>query len=64
MRRLPYSGLLLLLLGFLGLAGFLTGNLERWLAALFSPPSAPTAGMVPPASARPSVGGATQPRSA
>jgi hypothetical protein len=63
-RRLPYSGLLLLVIGFVGLAGYLTGNLDRWLSALFTPPQAPTAGMVPPASNRPTVGGATQPRTA
>lgn len=34
------AGLLLLLVAFLGIAGFLTGNLDRWLGALFTPPGA------------------------
>jgi len=37
------GGFLLLLVGALGLIGFLTGNLDRWLAFLFSPTaSSPT----------------------
>lgn len=64
MRRLPYGGLLLLVVGFVGLAGYLTGNLDRWLSALFTPPASPTSSLVPPAGARPSVAQATQPRSA
>lgn len=31
------SGLLLLLIGVAALAGFLTGNLDRWLGYLFDP---------------------------
>jgi hypothetical protein len=31
------GGFLLLLIGALGLIGFLSGNLDRWLAYLFSP---------------------------
>jgi hypothetical protein len=31
------GGFLLLLLGALGLIGFLSGNLDRWLGYLFSP---------------------------
>jgi hypothetical protein len=31
------GGFLLLLLGALGLIGFLSGNLDRWLGFLFSP---------------------------
>jgi hypothetical protein len=61
MRRLPYGGLLLLVIGGLALAGYLTGNLERWLAALFTPQPTP---LVPPASARPSAGGAGTVRAA
>ena len=33
------AGLLLLLVAFLGIAGFLTHNLDRWLGALFTPPA-------------------------
>jgi hypothetical protein len=33
------GGFLLLLLGALGLIGFLSGNLDRWLGFLFSPSS-------------------------
>lgn len=47
------AGLLLLLVAFLGIAGFLTGNLDRWLAALFTPGPAPATG------AGPSIGSAT-----
>ncbi len=32
------SGFLLLLVGAIALIGFLTGNLDRWLAFLFVPP--------------------------
>lgn len=35
--RTSTSGLLLILLGVTALAGFLTGNLDRWLAYLFDP---------------------------
>lgn len=35
--RTSTSGLLLLLLAVAALAGFLTGNLDRWLAYLFDP---------------------------
>jgi hypothetical protein len=38
-----FGGLALLLIGSLGLIGFLTGNLDRWLAFLFSPGGAPLA---------------------
>ncbi len=38
MNRSSTSGLLLLLIGSLGLIGFLTGQLDRWLAWLFAPP--------------------------
>ena len=38
------SGLLLLLIGSLGLIGFLTGNLDRWLAYLFTPPGSSSSG--------------------
>lgn len=43
MRSSSSAGLLLLLVAFIGIAGFLTGNLDRWLQALFSatPPTAP-----------------------
>jgi len=34
--RSSSSGFLLLLLGALGLIGYLTGNLDRWLGYLFS----------------------------
>lgn len=60
MRRLPYSGLLLLVLGFLGLAGYLTGNLDRWLQAAFGgappPSSSPAPSVGSGAMARPSSG--------
>jgi hypothetical protein len=35
--RTSTSGLLLLLLAVAALAGFVTGNLDRWLAYLFEP---------------------------
>jgi hypothetical protein len=35
--RTTTSGLLLLLIGITALAGFLTGNLDRWLGYLFDP---------------------------
>lgn len=35
-RSLSFGGLLLLIIGFVGLSGFLTGNLNAWLAGLFS----------------------------
>ena len=35
--RTTTSGLLLILLGVTALAGFLTGNLDRWLSYLFDP---------------------------
>lgn len=41
--RASTSGLLLLLIGALGLIGFLNGQLDRWLAWLFKPPDAPPA---------------------
>jgi len=34
--RTSSSGFLLLLIGAIGLIGFLTGNLDRWLGYLFS----------------------------
>jgi hypothetical protein len=37
MRSSSTGGLLLLLVGAIGLIGFLTGNLDRWLAFLFDP---------------------------
>jgi hypothetical protein len=55
MKRLPYSGLLLLILGVLALAGYLTGNLDRWLAAAFG-------SGIPPAPTRPSVASGTTSR--
>lgn len=36
------AGFLLFLLGAIALAGFLTGNLDRWLGYLFSAGAAPT----------------------
>jgi hypothetical protein len=33
------GGLVLLLIGSLALIGYLTGNLDRWLAFLFTPPA-------------------------
>ncbi len=38
------GGFLLLLIGALGLIGFLSGNLDRWLAYLFSPTQPPPPG--------------------
>lgn len=35
--RTSSAGLLLLLIAVLGLVGFLTGNLDRWLAFMFDP---------------------------
>lgn len=53
------GGLVLLLLGSLGLIGFLTGNLDRWLGFLFSPTATPTtahaSSYVPPASSSPAT---------
>lgn len=45
--RSSSSGFLLLLLGAIGLIGFLTGNLDRWLAYLFSAGSAPVVQVAP-----------------
>lgn len=59
MRSSSSAGLLLLLVAFIGIAGFLTGNLDRWLAALFSP--APTVAPSSPSTTRAtSVGSTTQ----
>lgn len=56
--RSSTSGFLLLTLGAIGLIGFLTGNLDRWLAYLFTPPStAPTSPAVSPAAAGPVASG-------
>lgn len=38
------SGLLLLLIGITVLAGFLTGNLDRWISYLFDPTHPPLTG--------------------
>ncbi len=61
MRGSGAGGFLLLLVGALGLIGFLTGNLDRWLAFLFSP-GTPTSTAGTPASAPVAV--ASQPASA
>lgn len=59
MRSSSSAGLLLLLVAFVGIAGFLTGNLDRWLQALFSP--TPAVSPTPTtATGRVSVGGSTQ----
>jgi len=51
MRTSSSGAFLLLVIGAVGLIGFLTGNLDRWLAFLFTPPGssiAPaTAGQAP-----------------
>lgn len=48
------GGLVLLLIGSVGLIGFLTGQLDRWLAFLFTPPgSASTSATAAPATAPP-----------
>ncbi len=40
MDRLPFSAILLLLLGVTALAGFVTGNLQRvWIPTLFGQPA-------------------------
>lgn len=39
------SGLLLLMIGVAALAGFLTGNLDRWLGYLFDPTRPPLTGL-------------------
>lgn len=57
--RSSTSGFLLLILGAIGLIGFLTGNLDRWLAYLFAQPGAPLAtsvGPTSPAVAAPTTG--------
>jgi len=36
------GGLVLLLIGSLALIGYLTGNLDRWLGYLFTPPEGAT----------------------
>lgn len=51
------GGFVLLLIGAIGLIGFLTGNLDRWLAFLFSPSGA--GGLAP--TAAPAVATATPP---
>ena len=43
--RTSTSGLLLLLIGVAALAGFLTGNLDRWLGYLFDPNRPPLEGL-------------------
>lgn len=62
--RTSTSGLLLLLVGALALIGFLTGNLDRWLAYLFTPggtaATSSTAGPPPAGQAAP-VGPAGRP---
>lgn len=52
------GGFVLLLIGAIGLIGFLTGNLDRWLAFLFSPSGG--GGLAPTATA-PAVATATPP---
>lgn len=52
MKGTGAGGLLLLLIGALGLIGFLTGNLDRWLGYLFSP-GTPIATSGTPAGASP-----------
>jgi hypothetical protein len=47
------GGFLLLLLGALGLIGFLSGNLDRWLGYLFSPPDGGEPATVATAVAKP-----------
>jgi hypothetical protein len=42
------SGFLLLLVGSIALIGFLTGNLDRWLAYLFVPPGSSGSGQQTP----------------
>lgn len=42
--KLPSGGIFLLVLGFIGLSGFLTGNLDAWLSALFSAGTSTKAG--------------------
>lgn len=59
MRPSSSAGLLLLLVAFLGVAGFLTGNLDRWLGALFGAQPAVATGAAP-AGARVSIGATTQ----
>lgn len=51
------SGLLLLLIGVAALAGFLTGNLDRWLGYLFDPTRPALTGLgAAPAAAAPAAG--------
>lgn len=47
--RSSSSGFLLLLLGSVALIGFLTGNLDRWLAYLFSAGAQPVVTAAPTA---------------
>jgi hypothetical protein len=48
--RSSTSGLLLLLIGSIGLIGFLSGQLDRWLGFLFTPPGsvAPSTNLAAP----------------
>jgi hypothetical protein len=45
--RSSASGMLLLLIALLGLAGFVTGNLDRWIGYLFDPSRPPLGGSTP-----------------
>lgn len=45
------SGLLLLLIGVTVLAGFLTGNLDRWISYLFDPSHPSLSALAAPAQA-------------
>lgn len=59
MRDTAPAGFLLLLVAFLGIAGFLSGNLDRWLAALFSPLGATAPGAAAPSTRASSTGQVT-----
>lgn len=58
MKGASSGGLLLLLIAALGLIGFLTGNLDRWLGYLFDPTRpqlAPAAGATATPTATPAL---------
>lgn len=46
--RTTTSGLLLLLIGVVGLVGYVSGRLNDWMAYLFSPSRPPAAGATNP----------------
>lgn len=47
MRDVPFSAFLLLLIGVIGLAGFLTGNIWTWFGALTGAATTAAPGVAP-----------------